>query len=591
MIYSTLLVGAQRAPTKKGRMDYSRLWYLLFVLITICVGYLAAHLLSRAQNSSSIKLPYQPILIAIIIIGAALRFYGINFGLPHNYHSDEVPKVNAIMNMVSNGDLNPRYFLHPSLLLYSSYFLAKFFAWFDPAADFRELVALSGRLVSATAGTISIFFVYTIGSALYSKWSGVVSAAFLAVFPLHVTCSRYMKEDALLVCLTLAVLVAVLAAAKRESVLRLLLSGFLVGVATSAKYSGLLTYLLLLIAPWLVDGAKLLSPNRRLLKFLPLAFILAPIGFVLITPYSVLNFSGFIHDVRLEKIHMLRGHTVPIDAWSQFWMYHLSRSILPGIGAVSLTVSLLGVGVLFYRRRFSDLLVLGLILVFYLPSEWVRAKPAPQPERYILPCLPFIAIALSQIGSMLWCAKLRTTAIVIVVAALLFPLRRSVQLTSEIRNDTRERLSQWMLANVPPGSKIYVDWKPYTPSLSKEHFQVSYIPRANIMRELDLANLKRQNYDYLILSSLSYDRYFNQPHPDAASRERIRQVFRRVPIVKQVAPVYGTYGFHNPVLTLFSLRSEDFAKLENDLVEKRMGRIHKTSNEAKASLAWNRRIW
>ena len=110
-----------------------------------------------------------------------------------------------------------------------------------------------------------------------------------------------------------------------------------------------------------------------------------PLAFVACTPYSVLDNTKFLKDFASEKKHMARGHTISIDPWSQLWMYHFWRSILPGVQALPALLAVLGLGILAWRRRVEDLLVLILVLVFYLPAEWVKAKPAPQPERYILP--------------------------------------------------------------------------------------------------------------------------------------------------------------------------------------------------------------
>ena len=36
-------------------------------------------------------------------------------------------------------------------------------------------------------------------------------------------------------------------------------------------------------------------------------------------------------------------------------------------------------------------------------------------------------------------------------------------------------------------------------------------------------------------------------------RERFEQIFERLPLVKEVKPKFGTYGFHNPTLRLYAL--------------------------------------
>jgi 4-amino-4-deoxy-L-arabinose transferase-like glycosyltransferase len=55
----------------------------------------------------------------------------------------------------------------------------------------------SGRAVSAVAGILSVYLVFLLGRRLISSPTGLLAAALLTFMPLHVTCSRYMKEDSL----------------------------------------------------------------------------------------------------------------------------------------------------------------------------------------------------------------------------------------------------------------------------------------------------------------------------------------------------------------------------------------------------------
>ncbi len=525
------------------------------------------------------------LLIAIIVLlGGLLRAYGLGFGLPSNYHPDEVPKVNAIMRMVDQGNLDPQYFLHPSLLLYSSYGLNKLFHFFGMGGTFRETAFFAGRCVSATAGTLSLYLVYRTGAYLFNRRAGLISAALLAVFPLHVTCSRYMKEDALLLFFVLLALVITLKAVYEDRPRLLILAGFVSGVSASSKYSGMLTILIVGAAPWL--KSRTILPDWSYFFHACAAGAVAPLGFIMCTPYSVITPEKFLKDFNSERHHMERGHTVPFDAWSQYWTYHYWRSIVPGVGIVAAVLAVIAAGAMLCSWYIEGLFVVGLICMFYLPAEWVKAKPAPQPERYILPCLPFIALASAALTEKLRRTKLRVAMPIVLIAAFLVPAVRSVQLASEVAVDTRDEMAQWMIENLPHGSTVLLDWKPYCPRFWHDEFKVVWVPRATILANLSIGNLKASNGDYLVLSSLFYDRYFSQPNLDPALRERFREVFGRVPIIKEFVPKYGTYGFNNPSLTLFSLKKEDFARLEQEIEEQRQGKREKISNEDFKAFPW-----
>ena len=163
---------------------------------------------------------------------------------------------------------------------------------------------------------------------------------------------------------------------------------------------------------------------------------------------------------------------------------------------------------------------------------------------------------------------------------------RSYHLAAELQHDTRDEMGAWMVKNLPINSEVYLDWKRYGPTLPEGVFKVTYIPRAKLVETLDINKLKSSGKSYLVLSSLFYDRYFSQPHPHVTVRERIRQVFERVPIVKEFRPEHGTYGFHNPTLTVFSLKAEDFERLEQELAEKRAAQRTETSNDQLSNFPW-----
>jgi hypothetical protein len=574
-----------------SNFNFIREWALWVLGVSFGVGiwiserYLRVRMPAPAETLRQVSTPVAAMLIALIVLlGGALRFYGINYGLPSNYHPDEVPKVNAIMRMVSQGDLNPTYFLHPSLLLYLSYGLNQVFRFFGYAADFRESAFLAGRCVSAIAGTLSLYLIYRAGVLLFSRFVGLSAAAFLAVFPLHVTCSRYMKEDVLLLFFILLALVITLKAVYEDRRVLLILAGFVAGVSASSKYSGMLTILIVAAAPWLKSRTFL--PDWSYLCYAVIGCMVAPLGFIACTPYSILTPEKFLKDFNSERHHMERGHTIPFTAWSQYWTYHYWRSIVPGIGLVATILAIVAAGAIIFQWHFEGLFVIGLIMLFYLPAEYVKAKPAPQPERYILPCLPFIALAVAVLLDRLRRSKLTLLVPILFCAAFLPAATRTVQLASEVPIDTRDLMAQWMKDNLEHGSSVLLDWKPYCPRFWYNEFAVIYVPRAEILDNLRIDELKRSGAQYLLLSSLFYDRYFSQPNLDPALREKFREVFGSVPIIKEFTPRYGTYGFNNPSLTLFSLKPEDFAALDKELVEQELGLRVKTTSQERSSFPW-----
>ncbi len=108
------------------------------------------------------KLPklsiYQIVLIAIIAVGAILRFYNLDWGEGNFFHPDERNIGIAVANIdPSNRDYNPNFFAYGSFPIYMIYYFSK--------GNF-ELSILSGRFLSAFFSTISLLLIYSISKQL-----------------------------------------------------------------------------------------------------------------------------------------------------------------------------------------------------------------------------------------------------------------------------------------------------------------------------------------------------------------------------------------------------------------------------------------
>lgn len=577
-------LGAAALVLYLGTVEVDK-YFPLYVLVTSVLGGMALFSACKPEELSQERQLPALWLLVIVALGAALRFYGIDFGLPAHFHPDEVPKVNAIMRMVEQNTWNPQYFLHPSLLLYSTYGMNSLLHLLGFEGGFRDTAYLAGRLVSATAGTLSIALTFAIGRRLFSRNIGLTAAALLAVLPLHVTCSRYLKEDALLTFVALSCVLSTLIAVQSRRYWVLLVAGLLAGTTAGTKYSGILLAVVPASAPWL--ASRTWKPDLRWAPWAIAAVCIAPLGFLATTPFALIDSAKFLKDFAAESRHMQTGHTNTIDPWSQLWMYHFYRSIVPGMTPVLAIASAMGLGLLLRRAKIEGLFIVAVALLFYLPAEFVKAKPAPQPERYIVPCLPFLAIALAALSAAIGRSlRIRHGALLCGLVLLAAPFSRTISLAGDLKEDTRDQMAIWMRQHIPAEATVLMDWKPYCPQLTGAPFKVEHIERARIIPELDPSVLRNSGADYLVLSSLFYARYFNQPESNPTLRQRIRDVFQMIPIVAQYRAPSGVYGFHNPVLTLFSLRKEDFARLDMERTQKLRGEISETSNEVRARVRW-----
>ena len=152
--------------------------------------------------------------------------------------------------MLSLGDLNPHLFYHPPLLLYCTALLSKLLNLLEIDQSRGIVTLIAGRSVSALAGTVSILLVYLLARRLLEGRRATLAAAALFAFaPLSVTCSRYLKEDSLLVAGVLSATLLWVISVQRQSHRWFLLAGLVGGIAAATKYTGFLVIPLIGIWP------------------------------------------------------------------------------------------------------------------------------------------------------------------------------------------------------------------------------------------------------------------------------------------------------------------------------------------------------
>ena len=381
-----------------------------------------------------------------------------------------------------------------------------------------------------------------------------------------------MKEDAILLFFVLASFYFALRAIEKPKESLFLLSGISAGFAASTKYSGVLAFAFIIWAAgtlWL--RARTGSEFKRVVRWGFYSLIAAMVGFLIFTPYALIDSHRLVSHITLEGNHMLRGHTVPITAWDFFWSYHLRQSIIPGLTWPIALVSLVGIGFVLYRPNHGQLMVIGSIFLFYLPAEWVNAKPPPQPERYILPCIPFLSILVGGVVSNLLnrlfahmnklsaAVRLCTDATIVTVLSLLLAdaaLLTTLQ-TVGLYRDTRHESRAWIIKNIPHGSKLVMDWKYYGPARLSEFYDLTEFKSdagRDLLTNLSVQRLRDYGADYIILSSFFYDRYLDPTARGHFLRKRFSEVFEKLPLVAEFNHGPNRYGFHNPVIKVLAVK-------------------------------------
>jgi len=412
------------------------------------------------------------LLVAVVIVALALRVVGVQFGLPMAEARPDEQTIAYQAMKFGRGDLNPHSFNYPSLFKYIVFvlfggdyavgrLLGRFAgqddflrAFFAAESEFRLLM----RLWSVAMGTL--------GVALLARAPGRLwGAALLAVNFLHVRDSHFGVTD---ITMTTAVTGAALLAHRytRDGDRRLLFAAALVaGLATSVKYNAALLLAPLWLAAALGPGPRspLAAPRgagnpgpagaRGPGEGAPLVPLLAvpalmALGFLVGTPFALLDFRQFITDFRYELSHLAEGHHVDVGTG---YVHHALTTLPTSMGVVGLVTALVGIGLAFRRHRLRAGVIYGFPVLYFLAIG--RGETAFY--RYMLPVVPFLCMGAGQALSAL--ARRGTPA----GAALNLVLVGAVPLYSSLHadrlflaGDTRSDMGAWIEANVPADRAI-----------------------------------------------------------------------------------------------------------------------------------------
>jgi hypothetical protein len=440
---------------------------------------------------------------AIMAVAAALRLWGVTWGLPHAYHPDEGSILVHALGF-GTGDLNPHWFRWPSLFMYvvsgmyGVYFAAgTAFGDFSSAADLvRQYVAdptpfwLIGRLASVVLGVATVWVTHRFARRSFGEPAALAAAAFMAVMFLHVRDSHYATPDVAATFLVAVSLLLTQRALAHTSPEDLMFAGVFAGLAASAKYPGVLAVAATLFA-WIVLVRARAASGRTL------AAIAAAVagGFVIGTPFSVLSPSEFARDV-LTQFTMVSHAGVAQEAGSfvDGLREVFARSLGNGVGWPILALALVGafVPVRFmggapvwsgdedemaftYRARQMAFAGKSTAIVYSLAVVVVATLMTVKRSTYLTPALPAIA-ALAGAGldgalAALFSATSRTPAgrttaaarrgpvvAFIAVALALAAAAPTVQFDAALgRTDTRTRAQRWIERHVAPGTRIAVE--------------------------------------------------------------------------------------------------------------------------------------
>jgi hypothetical protein len=412
------------------------------------------------------RLRWPPELWLLLALAAAVRFYGLRFGMPHVWARPDELVVSDVAHGFLTGDLNPHFWDYPTLFMYvlaaldyGYYLFGRSAGWFQSLPDFLSSwrtqwtpFFMIARVVSAVAGTATVAVVHRIGSRLFDRLTAGIAALFLALAFLHVRDSHFGVTDVTMVLCVMLSTACLIWGAVDDRTGPFAIAGAMAGAGASIKYNALLMGAPLLTAVFVSARGGWREAARRVGLFIALFAAAFFIG----SPYALIDGAGFVRGLLHQSGHIAipHGHDVGIGG-----IYHLVFSLRYGLGLPLLAAGVAGLAWL-SRCDWRKALLLGTFpAVYYLllfPTRTVFV-------RYAIPLVPFLCVsaayatveAARAVGRH---RRMPASSTAIVIALLVIaPSAASVGQIDRLfaATDSRLLLADWIRANVKPGSTIY----------------------------------------------------------------------------------------------------------------------------------------
>lgn len=418
--------------------------------------------------------PAHWLLAGILVAGLGLRLWAIDHGLPYVFNADEeLHFVSVAVDMIARGSLNPEYFENPPALTYLFMLALKlrFTAGFpfgggrdfvqsfanDPQAAYelaRVIVALIGTLVAGLA--------YWAGARFYDRRAGLIAAALLAFAFLPVFYSKHALNDVVTLAPVTVGLVACLLAYREGRLAHWLLAGGALGVATAVKY----TAGAMVVCVGLAALGRVLEGRmdvRRAMAVLVGAGAVFAVAFFVLNPYALADLGTFRSQLGGQSAQASGAKLGQEDVPG--WIYYL-WTFTWGFGWLPFAAAIAG-GVLALRAdRWRGLLLVAFPLVLFL----FLGSQGRFFGRWMLPAYPALAV-LAGYAVVRLADGVRLPrpgwrpALVALLGTLLVAqgVTASVRVSAVFeRTDTRVLARDWLVRNVPLGSRIVVE--PFVPA-------------------------------------------------------------------------------------------------------------------------------
>jgi len=454
---------------------------------------------------------FEIIFISIFILAFLLRISGIGFGLPSKnlavttYNPDEALTFQVMEKWNPKKlDFHPRrvflwggfhlYVIAPILKIsqiigYLKIGSKEFYMKNLYEADKLYII---GRIIMILFSSLSVLIIYLICKNSYNSLSGLLSCLLLAILPVHVINSFYLRPDIIMLFFGLVSIYFSIKIIEKNETKYYILSCIFIGIATATKLSGAVYGIVPICAHFVSSKEWKEKLNDYRLYVIPLICL---ISFFICTPYALIDFnkttesfwSYFKMNFGLTKETMYPASIIIFGTGYKSYL----RYFLPiGIGNILFYTGIAGLFLMLLNviiRKFlpkirskllitepiksikSDIIFIcsGIIIFF------VISYPKNQVIWYIIPLVPFILIYIVRFFDLLM--KINFIPIYVKLISIVFiivggSIYSFAYLNLYYSKNVREIASEWIEKNIPHNKTISIarSWF-WTPSILRQY--------------------------------------------------------------------------------------------------------------------------
>jgi len=473
-------------------------------------------------------------------LALALNLWGIRRDLPYVHDYDEQPFVVNAYGMAVTDGWDPHWFGHPgSTMIYPLRIIDD--CWityvhggddYQRAAVFGPEVAFQshseeyfylGRLLSIAYLVASVPVLYFMGRRLFGERVALWGSLLWIVIPQIVAQAQLTRTDTAILFFGFLVIDLLARYSEHPSQKLRLWIAASIACAISSHFKMACLGLLWLWTEWRVHRQKKIAeiPTRHLADVL-LATGCCALVFLILNPFLFVHLETFRRNIASETPLQHPGADGFSPVGNLAW--YLFQAIPCAFGWIPCAFALLGGVFVLSRGSFGQKLLPGFIALYlfgviWSPLHWERWMTV------ILPALSFLAInAFFRLIDTV-AAKYRRVLQIAGIALLLLPPLYNL-IFQNIRNssfNTRMQALQWVQQNIPKDSKIAYEW--YTAPLARQPYHAVEIHALGV--HADLKTYRVHGFQYLIVSSSMYDRFFADPKRYGVETAFYRELFAK----------------------------------------------------------------